>query len=861
MRTNLLIGANSITNNLDNVASDLALIIQQIGQEESSKFMEPKTRKYLSRFASHMLKSKSVYDQIRYINKTGMEIIRTDYNSGKPVIVTNRSLLQDKSQRYYFKESIELDQGEIYYSPFDLNIEHGKIEIPYKPVIRIATPVFDSKRRKRGIIILNYLGEKLISDFKAVSDNAFILNSDGYWLNSFNPGLEWGFMFGKEETFAKRFPGSWHNITGAQKGHFRDNNGLFVFQTLYPISKMRMHRTAFNKSRTLGAEAKEWKPYFWILVSWVPNETLNSMGRDEIKETNFFFALIYIIMIIIIMGLTYIRLRYIKSKGTIEEMEASIKKNEALFKRQTELINEQLYNAIETFPDGFVLYDPDDRLLMCNKAFREMWSGIDDLIKPGVYFHELAAAIESRGLANKGEAAKKRNWVIDRFKHGFEDEFLEIQLADGRWILHHDHRTKDGSHVGIRIDLTERKLAEDQLRRVQKMEALGQLTGGIAHDFNNILSIIQGSLELIQYKDFKKDPILKNIENALKATQRGADITKKLLSFSRKELGRVSLHSLGKFIKDLEELLAKSLTVSIKVDTHLAEDLWPVALDPGDLEDAILNLSINARDAMPNGGRLIIEASNKVLDESYAQINSNAAAGEYVMISVSDTGVGMSKEVKDKALEPFFTTKEKGKGTGLGLSMVYGFVQRSGGHIKIYSKVGEGTSIRIFLPRTHKDVDGTDTAYDFNVEFPRGIETILIVDDEDALVEIAASHLEDLGYTTFVANDGKQALQMLLNNKNIDLLFTDIIMPGDFDGYQLALAAHEEHPTLKILLASGFTEKRFEYIDGGNKYLAQLSSDILNKPYNKYELSLAVRSALNDKAAGCGKIVAPGITC
>ncbi|MCW9035869.1 MAG: PAS domain S-box protein [Rhodospirillales bacterium] len=394
-------------------------------------------------------------------------------------------------------------------------------------------------------------------------------------------------------------------------------------------------------------------------------------------------------------------------------------------------------------------------------------------------------------------------------------------------------------------DLTERKATEARLRQSQKLEAIGQLTGGIAHDFNNILGIIQGNLELLQRKIPNDQSALDRLSKALSGTKRAAKLTEKLLGFSRPEAHGTQLTSINEFIRNMEELITKSLTVSIKVESHLAEDLWFVKIDPGDLEDAILNLALNARDAMPDGGTLVIETANKTLDENYAQRNQTGQAGDFVMFSVSDTGMGMSPEVKERIFEPFFSTKEAGKGTGLGLSMVYGFTQRSNGHIKIYSELDEGTTFRIYLPRARRSDELQDTPQGAIEDLPHGTETILVVDDENALAEVATLHLKELGYNVLIANQAIEALEILEQMPEIDLLFSDIVMPGGMDGYQLAIKATKKYPNLKILLTSGFTKKREEQLNQNNQLIASLASNLLNKPYNKIELATSIRQTLD----------------
>jgi len=426
-----------------------------------------------------------------------------------------------------------------------------------------------------------------------------------------------------------------------------------------------------------------------------------------------------------------------------------------------------------------------------------------------------------------------------------------FQALDGRVInaiiTFQIPETKEGFQsipVSI-IDITERKALEEQVRRSQKMEAIGQLTGGIAHDFNNILGIVMGNLDLVRSR-VKDDPkVLKYADAAISGTQRGADITRKLLVFSGRRPGEAEPTMANELIVRIQEFIAKSLTASINVETHLADDLWPVEIVPGDLEDVIVNLSLNARDAMPEGGTLVIETANRVLDDAFVSYVPSAKAGDFVMISVSDNGTGMTAEVKEKIFEPFFSTKETGKGTGLGLSMVYGFVQRSGGHIVVASEPGSGTTLRIFLPRGGTETIQSDPPPESSMELPRGYETILVVEDEDFLLDIAVTHLNGLGYKTATALNGKEALEILQARQDIDLMFCDVIMPGEFDGYQLASAAHKAYPALKIQLTSGFAKRREEDTEATDDYLAGLTRNLLGKPYSAQELAFSIRRALD----------------
>ena len=400
-----------------------------------------------------------------------------------------------------------------------------------------------------------------------------------------------------------------------------------------------------------------------------------------------------------------------------------------------------------------------------------------------------------------------------------------------------DHRR---IFIGTVQDLTERKHTEEALRRSQKMEAVGQLTGGIAHDFNNLLSIIIGNLDLLEEELESNSELYPPLETALKASLRGAATTKKLLAFSRQTTQSFSPLDVNAAIQNMDDMLAKSLTAEINIKMDLQDGLWLTEIDPGDLGDAIINLAINARDAMPNGGDLIIETTNKELGDSYVEMNPEVATGNYVMVSVSDSGEVMSKETLDKLFEPFFTTKAQGEGTGLGLSMVYGFVKRSKGHIKVYSRPGQGSTFRLYLPQAQglaKDTHSTPTD---NETLLGGNETILIVDDEKELASLAQASLAKLGYETFVAEDASIAQEILNKEERIDLLFSDVVMPGEMNGLDFAIQAIEQHPELKVLMTSGFTQKLIT-----DKKYSALIKEMLVKPYRRPELAKRIRETLD----------------
>jgi PAS domain S-box-containing protein len=395
-------------------------------------------------------------------------------------------------------------------------------------------------------------------------------------------------------------------------------------------------------------------------------------------------------------------------------------------------------------------------------------------------------------------------------------------------------------HFFVGRDLTEKLAAEAQFRQAQKMEAVGQLTGGVAHDFNNILTVITGTIGILA-EGVADRPELAAIARMIdEAAERGGQLTKHLLAFARKQPLRPRAIDVNNLVLETVKLLRPTLGQGIQIDPLLAEDAWAALVDPNQLTSALLNLALNARDAMPDGGSLAIETKNVYLDQAYADMHLEVAAGSYVMIAVSDTGSGIAPEDIERVFDPFFTTKEVGKGTGLGLSMVYGLVKQSNGHIKIYSEQGHGTNVKLYLPRA----TGLDRVADEMLSLPTvqgGHEAVLVVEDDALVRKYAVTQIDSLGYTTLEAGNAAEALRLIGSGAAIDLLFTDVIMPGSMNGRQLVDAALKQRPSLKTLFTSGYTENAIVHhgrLDSGVLLLV--------KPYRKLELARMIRMALDN---------------
>lgn len=394
-----------------------------------------------------------------------------------------------------------------------------------------------------------------------------------------------------------------------------------------------------------------------------------------------------------------------------------------------------------------------------------------------------------------------------------------------------------------RVDeaIAERKELESQLIQAQKMEAIGQLTGGIAHDFNNLLQVIGGNLQLV-----KLDPILDGrniarVNNAISGVERGARLAAQLLAFGRQQPLRPKAISVGRVLRDMDDMFRRTLGDAVEIETIAAAGLWNCLADARQLENALLNLAINARDAMQGVGKLTLEAANASLDEDYGNANPGASPGQYVMIAVTDTGYGITEENLSKVFEPFFTTKAPGEGTGLGLSMVFGFVKQSGGHITIYSEVGEGTTIRIYLPRTRK-VELDNRSESELVSEPGNNELILVVEDDEDVRATTVETLTTLGYKVIEAANADSALAILQCGIKIDLLFTDVVMPGNLRSPELARLAKERIPDIGILFTSGYTQNAIVHAGKLDDNI-----ELISKPYPAEKLSRKIQKVLRNR--------------
>ncbi len=494
----------------------------------------------------------------------------------------------------------------------------------------------------------------------------------------------------------------------------------------------------------------------------------------------------------------------------------------------------------DSLPVSIGQVDLGGRFRFVNLTFEQWHDCVGEQVI-GKHFSEVLTAAMRDALLPHLQAMREGR------AHSFE---ASVDYPDGKTrdveITYQPLLRRSGRVRGVVImstDATERRSTEAKLRQAMKMEAVGQLTGGLAHDFNNLLAVVLGNLQLLERNIDDDEKAQRRLRAALDATGRGAELTTRLLAFSRQQSLEPEVIDSNELLQGLRSLLRHTLGATVEMTLEIAEDLWKIKIDPSQLETAVLNLAINARDAMPNGGELKISTDNVHIGSGDLPNAEDMVPGDYVVLKVADTGHGIPADIMAKVVQPFFTTKEVGKGSGLGLSMVYGFVKQSGGQVRIDSVEGHGTTIELYLPSADRDQVGAvqrRPEADDDTTIIGGTETILVVEDDAAVRQVATSLLSELGYRVIEADNGANALAVLAQTKHVDLLFSDIIMPGGMNGVELARRAQANEPNLRVLHTSGYAAETVTGEDGEAS-----TAELLRKPYHKQELARKIRQTLD----------------
>ena len=499
--------------------------------------------------------------------------------------------------------------------------------------------------------------------------------------------------------------------------------------------------------------------------------------------------------------------------------------------------------TLRGMPDGLMVLDKDLRLVEWNQHFPEMVGLQAEHLRVGMGIAEILRLQAEAGEFGDVDIEQEVERRVELIKEGISTGTIERRRPNGRTIQLRRSPLDEGGFVTLYTDVTERLRTEDQLRQAQKMEAIGYLTGGIAHDFNNLLTVVIGNIELAQGA-MQAGSLLRalaKLEDAKAGAERGATLTRRLLAYSRRQTLDPRPSDVNRIVANMSELIRSSIG-PISLETVLAGELWQTIIDPNQLENALLNLAINARDAMPDGGKITIETANASLDAAYAAAHDDVTPGRYVMVAVSDGGTGMSPEAIQRAFEPFFTTKEVGKGSGLGLSQVFGFIKQSKGHVKIYSELGVGTTVKLYLPYSPSEaLRTTETA-----PLPPAIrcavsgEVVLMVEDDAEVLGLTKESLEFLGYHVIAAKDAAAALAALTSHDVVSLLLTDIQLP-DKNGPELADLARKIRPALPVLYTSGYAAMAVLH-----RGLLDRHVKTITKPFALAQLATAIRDAIDN---------------
>ncbi len=498
---------------------------------------------------------------------------------------------------------------------------------------------------------------------------------------------------------------------------------------------------------------------------------------------------------------------------------------------------------LKGMPDGILVVDRDLRLVEWNDRFPELAGVPRGMLRAGIDLSEVLraqAAAGEFGPVNVDAEVERRMALL---RSGGSTGMIERSRPNGSTLELRRSPLPEGGFVTLYTDVSARRQAEIQLRQAQKMEAVGHLTGGVAHDFNNLLMVVLGNLELAVQALGSQDMIRaqRKVEVAQSGAQRAASLTQRLLAFSRRQNLDPQPVDANNIVASMSELLRHSIGSGIELETVLAGDLWEAVVDSNQLENALLNLAINARDAMPAGGKVTVQTANTVLDAAYAASHDEVTAGQYVMVALSDCGTGMTPDEAARAFEPFFTTKGVGRGSGLGLSQVFGFIKQSSGHVKIYSAPGAGTTVRLYLPRLNRNDEAAAEAVTPATSLPRARwgECILVVEDDPDVLEFSTDALETLGYSVVSATNAERALAILDERSDIALLFTDVELPGA-NGPELVEEALSQRPGLPVLYTTGYQEDA-----GLDRGILDREVRSLTKPFTVGDMAHTVRETID----------------
>ncbi|MEN8190672.1 MAG: GAF domain-containing protein [Thermodesulfobacteriota bacterium] len=871
---NVNLGKQAVSQEFKGIVSDLLVLSRHRAFSTTDTALSGESMAWLSHDFRVFAESKKLYDQVRFLDPSGVEVIRVNYNRDGTAAVVSDEFLQDKGESYYFRGSVGLAEDSVYVSPLDLNIEHGQIEKPFKPMIRFGTPVINEDGKKIGVFFLNYLAERLLANLhKAminVHDHASLVNRDGFWLHHRDPEKEWGFLLDHGQSVAREEPEVWQRIKGEESGQFVNRTGLFTFIAIHPLQIAREIYMGSEHGVSLPTE----QDYRWTIISHVSRSTLErergTLLLTLLKLTGPALALLALIS-------WYLSLARMKNRESDEQLKKDALKTQVLLdlhKNVAALQGRELYHyvldkAVE-LTDSRVGYlhevegaggDSTINLIEWNRETVENCTATCDTHYP------LAEAGIWADSVRLQKPVIHNDYQNSPAKKGYPEGHVNIVrhlsipvIGDGKVTLvigvgnkETDYCDNDIFQIQLIANelqdiLSQRRVAEVKsqlelrLKQAQKMEAIGLMAGGVAHDLNNILSGIVGYPEILLNGLSEKDSLRQPIEAIHQSGKRAAAVVEDLLTVARGVATiqeSYDLHLLiEEYLESPEYLKVKSLYPEVGCQCTFQAESSSVICSPIHIKKCIMNLVTNAMEAVGEQGSVSLFSKNQYVDERLSK-NLDIEKGLCIVIGIRDNGPGIASSALDQIFEPFYTKKAMGRsGTGLGLTVVWNSMEDHQGKITVESNE-KGTLFQLYFP-VNSEQSSTAANNRVDCEIEGGNEKILVVDDEPELRDIASKMLELLGYQVDSVGSGEMALEFL-RERPVDLIMLDMIMKPGWSGFQTYREVIKLYPEQNALIASGFSEnedvKATIHLGAGG---------FIKKPYSLEQLGRAVKEVLQD---------------
>jgi PAS domain S-box-containing protein len=847
-----------ILTHMHGIVADLFLMKDSFSLYDPKIFAANNRHEFLTNKFFLILKNKRIYDQARFIDTRGNEIIRINFNNGNPEIVPTDKL-QPKAHRYYFSNAIGLSENQVYVSEFDLNIENKEIEQPIKPMIRFATPVFDMNGKKIGVVVLNYLGDFLIKHIKTylgkTKDKLLILNGAGYYMVSDQPEKNWAFMYPDKQNinFKTDFPAVWEQLKSKQAETLEYADGHFIIDVVDPLQV-----NYFIKDPANMLDIRTGNPgQIWYLIANLTDREIETSLAPELSQIRNGFYVVFIVLFLSAIVFAQVNLHRKRAESALLSHQMNLEKQIAYRTADLKEVNSKLQEEIA------VRIEAESALFRLNQLVEQSTASvfITDLDGTIIYTNEAASRIS--GYAREELIGKNPSI----FKSGetppqVYQELWQTLKKGETWYGNFKNRHKSGTffweeavisplrnsageitnYTSIKLDITEKYNLEQRLSQKSKMEAIGRLAGGVAHDFNNILTVIMGYSDILRASSDISGENQAYLDDLVDSSERAARLTRQLLALGKKQVFETRVFDLNELIRNLEKMLSRLIRENIVLEFDLKAKPATVHADEAQIEQIILNLIVNARDSIDAAGTIRIE-STITTPETASEIQDNFDVGtKLICLAVHDTGHGMTDEIRLQIFEPFFSTKKTGEGYGLGLATVYGIIEQSGGSITVESAPGRGSTFRVYLPLFDQMVTADQADEEEAVSATGTGQRILVVEDQKEVCDLLVRSLNFWGYSASGVGSAEEAIRNLNSNNGpkFDLLITDVVMPG-MGGIELSDAIAKSNHSITTLFISGYPSSDLPEI-----VALKPESHYMQKPFSTRQLAHKVHEILKN---------------